>query len=42
MIWNSLISYYIHELDREDATPRERKALFYGLRALLNPDHQTG
>ena len=39
---HDLISHYIHELDREDATPRERKALFYGLRALLNPDHQTG
>jgi len=34
---HDLISYYIKALSGEDATPIHRKALYYGLRALLNP-----
>ena len=32
-----LISYYINTLGSEDATPEMKKALYYGLKALLNP-----
>lgn len=35
---HDLISYYIQALGGKDAGPTERKALYYGLRALLNPE----
>ena len=34
---NDLISHYIQALNTEDATPRMKKALYYGLRVLLKP-----
>lgn len=34
---HDLVSYYIQALTEEDTTPIQRKALYYGLRALLNP-----
>ena len=36
---HDLVAYYIKALSAEDASPTQRKALYYGLRALLNPEH---
>ena len=36
---HDLISHYIRTLSKEDASETETKALYYGLRALLNPNH---